>query len=176
MLWWETQLQKYDSNMFRQKINHKSDFKSRTFSRKKRQKSSLSQILTLFSGCIRWEQVHGQQNLFTELPTCESESAVGLQRGREGGGGGEEAEWHSGNNLLNLLLHLPVTDTHPDPRPVAGCEKAPEEQRWRWITRQEAGKSAEGLRTIYYLLIIPCLHLNTLIAFAFGCQVVGLPG
>lgn len=33
-------------------------------------------------------------------------------------------EWHSGNNLLNLLLHLPAIAPHPEPHPVAHCEKA----------------------------------------------------
>lgn len=69
--------------------------------------------------------MHRQQNLFSELPTCESESAVALEReGREGGREEGPAEWHSGKNLLNLLLHLPATETHPEPHPVAHGEKA----------------------------------------------------
>lgn len=32
--------------------------------------------------------------------------------------------WHSGSNLLNLLLHLPAAATRPDPHPVARSEKA----------------------------------------------------
>lgn len=69
--------------------------------------------------------MHRQQNLFTQLPTCESESAVGLEReGREGGREEGPTEWHSGKNLFNLLLHLPAAETRPEPHPVACREKA----------------------------------------------------
>ncbi|TNN37678.1 hypothetical protein EYF80_052163 [Liparis tanakae] len=71
-----------------------------------------------------------QLNLSSELPTCENESAVGPRRDEEEEEEEEaeeeeeeeeeedSTEWHSGNNLLNLLLHLPAATTRPDPHPV----------------------------------------------------------
>ena len=44
-------------------------------------------------------------------------------------------EWHSGNNLLNLLLHLPAIATHPEPHLVSCWEKA---------TQRRDGNELEG--------------------------------
>lgn len=65
---------------------------------------------------------------------------MGLEREARNEGGGPNRV-HSGNNLLNLLLHLPAIATHPEPHPVAHCEKATQDSDGRELEfkRQRRG-------------------------------------
>ena len=59
--------------------------------------------------------------------SCQQVRVNGQQACRERHRMREEspAALHSGNNLFNLLLHLPATATHPGPHPVEHWGKAP---------------------------------------------------
>lgn len=61
-------------------------------------------------------------------------------RGKQGKREEGPTEWHSGNNLLNLLLHLPAIAAHPELHPVARCEKRPR----RTGDGEEKGKRIKG--------------------------------
>lgn len=67
-------------------------------------------------------------------------------------------EWHSGNNLLNLLLHLPEAATRPDLHPVARSEKATKDAQTEMTGLKIVKRSESLTRESVCNPSVSCVH------------------